>query len=193
MARSLRVRGHRSAVFSIRSTQPEDLVIVANLLSNSFYGDQGFWPWLVPILKLGIYQDLHSRFHARHSKWTCLVGVQRNEAMQEIPGQFVGTVEIAVRPLSPWSPLGSVAYISNLAVAEHYRGQGVGKRLLMACERLARQWGQRDLYLHVLATNESARHLYTKVGYRVQHQEFQWSSWCMGQPQRILMHKHLQD
>ena len=177
----------------IRMTQPEDLDGVAILLSHSFYTDLGWWHWVRPVIRMGIYQDLQARFLSRHSQWACLVGVQRNEALQEIPGQFVGTVEIAMRPLSPWSTLGSVPYLSNLAVAPHHRGHGVGQRLLLVCEQLVRQWGQRDVYLHVLSTNRSARQLYAKVGYRVQHQELQWPFWLLGQPQRLLLHKRIRD
>ena len=55
--------------------------------------------------------------------------------------------------------------IHDLAVLPAYRGQGIGRALLAAAERHAREHGCCKLTLEVLETNERARGLYRSVGF----------------------------
>ena len=106
--------------------------------------------------------------------------------------QLVGSVELSVRALSLWSaPSGPVPYISNLAVAPAFRRQGVGRRLLLACEPTVRAWGLQEIYLHVLTNNQPALQLYKSLGYQVQKDDSHWTNALLGQPQRLLLHKPL--
>jgi GNAT superfamily N-acetyltransferase len=56
------------------------------------------------------------------------------------------------------------SYVSDLAVLESRRGEGIGRALLEECERLARAAGQKWLRLGVIAGNHSARRFYQRFG-----------------------------
>ena len=56
-------------------------------------------------------------------------------------------------------------YIKSLAVAEEFRGQGIGRRLIAFAENLYRQEA-RSLFVCVSSFNPRARALYERLGYR---------------------------
>ncbi len=56
------------------------------------------------------------------------------------------------------------SHVSDLAVGAKYRGNGIGRALMMECERLAIAAGDRWLRLGVLAGNHSARKFYAELG-----------------------------
>jgi len=58
------------------------------------------------------------------------------------------------------------AYISDLAVAQAFEGQGVGRVLLALAESWAQAQGCRLLTLYVFANNERARAIYVKNGFQ---------------------------
>jgi ribosomal protein S18 acetylase RimI-like enzyme len=172
----------------VRSIQLEDIAPVAELLSEAFYAGHPWLGWVAPVFKMGIYQDLKSRYLNQPPKHTCLVGFQRSN--QGVPA-IVGTVEVAVRPLVSWDTFGlAVPYISNLAVAHSCRRQGVGRELLLACEPIVQHWQYDELFLHVKGDNQAAKGLYTSVGYQQQRDDSPWS-WLLGQPTQLLLRKQL--
>lgn len=57
--------------------------------------------------------------------------------------------------------------IPAIAVDEREQGKGVGRRLLAAAERLARERGVRELTLHTAQANVAAFELFAKSGYRL--------------------------
>ena len=57
-------------------------------------------------------------------------------------------------------------YIDDIAVAASARGRGVGKALLIWLQQQLPTFGRQAISLHVKETNDTARALYTKVGYR---------------------------
>ncbi|MBA4337565.1 MAG: hypothetical protein C0421_01825 [Hyphomonas sp.] len=61
----------------------------------------------------------------------------------------------------------STARLYSISVATSARGQGLGGRLLAACEEHARQRGSARMRLEVRSTNSSAHRLYEASGYRV--------------------------
>jgi len=69
---------------------------------------------------------------------------------------FFGFSTFAARPL---------LNIHDLAVLPTYRGQGIGRALLVAAEQQARERGCCKLTLEVLETNARARGLYRSVGF----------------------------
>ncbi|MEU7713715.1 GNAT family N-acetyltransferase [Micromonospora chalcea] len=59
------------------------------------------------------------------------------------------------------------AYLYDIEVAAEHRGRGLGRALLTAGERAAREHGAQALELNVFGANETARKLYETSGYRV--------------------------
>ena len=57
--------------------------------------------------------------------------------------------------------------IANVAVHEHYRGMGLGSRLLRECLNRAREAGLTYAVLDVRDSNTVAQKLYRKLGFRV--------------------------
>lgn len=168
--------------------------------------------WLYPLLKAGIHEDLKSRLLTRGAHYACLAAVQPTtqgrspsaELVSQSPhaalglmtsqdDAILGTVEIALKTpplLQPWSP--KYVYISNLAVKTDCRRKGIAQQLLYTCERVALDWGFRDLYLHVLENNHTARRLYWKAGYRLQRIDINPFSLMLGQPRQLFLHKCLE-
>lgn len=58
-------------------------------------------------------------------------------------------------------------YIGSIAVAEHYRGKGIGTQLLNAVNDLAKNNGFDSIILDVVDTNPRAFDLYKRHGYEV--------------------------
>lgn len=57
------------------------------------------------------------------------------------------------------------AHITNIAVREPHRGQGLGERLLREMKRTASWLGSRRMTLEVRVSNETAQSLYRKLGF----------------------------
>ncbi|MBB6671051.1 ribosomal protein S18-alanine N-acetyltransferase [Cohnella nanjingensis] len=57
------------------------------------------------------------------------------------------------------------AHVTNIAVREAYRGQGLGERLLREMMKTAHWLGARRMTLEVRVTNERAQRLYRKLGF----------------------------
>ncbi len=57
------------------------------------------------------------------------------------------------------------AFIYDFEINSAYRGQGYGKAALKVAEQWAHTQGIREIGLHVFAHNQSAYHLYKKMGY----------------------------
>jgi ribosomal protein S18 acetylase RimI-like enzyme len=177
----------------VRKVQAADLSEVSLLITESFHPDGDWLSWLSPLLRLGIHQDLYGRLTSGCPYYACLVGITSTDRQTKSwQTEILGTVEVAVRSVSAWGSCPQRSpYISNLAVRPDYRRQGVGQQLLLACERVVAVWGFRDLYLHVLESNQPARELYSKTGYHIRYADSFWSSTLFGQPRRLLLHKPL--
>ncbi len=171
----------------IRAVQPADLYEIAGILVDSFPLYPSFLPWLSPIIRVGIHEDLRSRTRLAVPNYVCLVAIDTSDRAERL----IGTVEIGVRTSNPWQPKsGEYLYLSNLAVREEARRQGVAQQLLLACEPFVRDWGYRNIYLHVLEKNEAAKGLYFKLGYQVEEIQPSWS-WFLGQPRRMFLRKEV--
>lgn len=177
----------------IRAATAKDLTALAEILADSFHSRAGINGWIYPVLRLGIYEDIRNRLNKGSPHYICLVAVVAAKTRPNTCEYLAGTVEMALRSNYPWpfSNSSSYPYLSNLAVHQDCRRQGTAQQLLLKCERIALGWGFQDLYLHVLENNHQARSLYLKLGYRLHRIDGGWTSLLLGQPRRLLLHKHL--
>ncbi len=105
---------------------------------------------------------------------------------------LIGTVELSLRSGDLWdwfTP--NRPYLANLAVSRHYRRHGIAGQLLVRCEAIARDWGFREIGLHVMQDNKPAYYLYRKLGYRVEGADPLWLSRLWGYPRRLFLKKVL--
>lgn len=178
-----------SCQFQIRAATPADLIDVAQIITESFHSHRGIWGWAFPLLRLGIYEDLRHRMASPAPRHVCLVALETTTGEAN---NLVGSVELGVRYSDSWSQVGvGFPYLSNLAVHPKYRRHGVASGLLTSCEKVSREWGFQDLYLHVLENNHQARQLYFKLGYRVHKVESNWNTFFLRRSSQMLLHKHL--
>jgi len=87
--------------------------------------------------------------------------------LAEVEGAIAGFVAVQARVVNDAldEPEGSYALLSDLAVAEGRRGQGLGKALLRAAEEHARRCGAEELRIPVLSRNLHAKSLYASLGF----------------------------
>lgn len=189
----------------VRAARSSDLPDLAELLVAGFHTQDGLLGWAYPLFRLGILEDLRTRFRTFSPHYVCLVAVERpaNTPEPKTPSAtptagvtvshgLVGTIEMNLRHPYFWQVAGSrQLYISNLAVSKHHRRQGIASQLLLTCERVALDQGFQDLYLHVLENNAAARDLYSKMGYRIKTLEWSPTAWMLGQSQQLFLHKSL--
>ncbi|ACK65330.1 GCN5-related N-acetyltransferase [Rippkaea orientalis PCC 8801] len=171
----------------VRMAQLKDLKGLTDLLITSFHPSHPWLSWLQPIFKLGIYEDLRTRFNSRSPYYCCLVATVLVQSSCEAEETIIGTVEVTLRPEFNSQSL----YISNLAVSLPYRRQGVARHLLLKCEQIAQEWGYQFLSLHVLEDNHSARKLYLSSGYQLHSTQLTWQSLLFKSPRRLFLQKNL--
>ena len=80
--------------------------------------------------------------------------------------QVVGFVKVG-RP-TKLATNAHVLTIAGLAVVPTQQGSGIGRRLVLAAVREARDRGARRLTLHVLGSNRRARDLYSSLGFVIE-------------------------
>jgi ribosomal protein S18 acetylase RimI-like enzyme len=80
--------------------------------------------------------------------------------------QVVGVVKLG--RATPLTANAHVLMIAGLAVAPNRRGEGVGRSLVTAAVREARNRGARRVTLRVLGSNVPARGLYSSLGFVVE-------------------------
>lgn len=189
--------------FLIQIAQLQDLEPLADVLTDSFHSADSWYRFLLPLLRMGIQEDLRGRLRNPANHQVCLVAFALQEAegaigpvsnllrQDRLAGDLVGTVEISERVCPLWYSRRQYLYLSNLAVDASYRRMGVASQLLLASEQVAARWRFRDLYLHVMEDNHAARKLYLNAGYRIQHAEMSLGSLFLGQPRQLLLRKTL--
>ncbi len=174
----------------VRPATIEDAPALAMVIVNSFHRYSGIKQWFVPLLRLGIGEDLRYRLRSSpNSHHGCFVACLLDERDTEI---VVGTIEVTVKYVQSMAiaPM-KVPYISNLAVDPQYRRLGIARQLLQRCEVQVKRWNYSNIGLHVLENNAGAKELYRQCGYETQHVERQLSSWIFNQPKRLFLQKNL--
>ena len=79
----------------------------------------------------------------------------------EVDGRFVGQTEV-----TPQSMRSKHVGVLGIALKEGYREIGIGTELMKEAETQSRRLGLEILNLEVFATNDRAKHVYEKLGYR---------------------------
>ena len=77
-------------------------------------------------------------------------------------------------------------YISNLVVSPPRRRQGFAQKLVVSCEKRAREWGYDEVYLHVDVDEVAAVKLYEKLQYFTVREEAAWIKFLRGYQLRYL-------
>ena len=170
----------------VRVAQSKDVSELASTIVACFYDFHPLLSWIKPMLQLSVSEDLRYRLKNSPLLYRCLVATSNSE--------IAGTVEIALQ--KPWWSLTFQApYISNLAVKNTYRRQGIARKLLTQCEQVSRSWGYQEICLHVLAENHSAQKLYLGMGYKFipEAMSWHWGWHCLfpHSDSRLLMKKEL--
>lgn len=176
----------------VRTASLRDLDRLADVLTASFYDRDGWRQWVYPFIRLGIYEDLKQRLKAQSPRYACLAATAAPAESYTATHEdtIAGTVEVSLRQPWPWQG-DRHAYISNLAIDQAWRRQGIAMALLRSCEQVAQRWGIYELHLHVMEDNLAARALYRKAGFSVAQTEDSPASWLGLQARRLLMHKTL--
>lgn len=178
-----------SHCLTIRRATSEDINRVSELLTHSFHSFNTLMRWLYPLIKLGIAEDLRDRIYSHHTHYYCLIAIIPASSTQ--PEQIVGTIEISLRNPYGWGSKKKYPYISNLAVKEDFRRQGIASQLLQKCEEIAQSWGFENLLLHVLAENHAGQKVYLHNGYIIKQEETDLYSLFIKSKRRLLLEKSL--
>lgn len=82
-------------------------------------------------------------------------------------------------------------HLRMIAVRRRFRGRGVGRSLLAACDDVVGRWGKSELVLEVRPRNRPALALYEAVGYRKEHDDMNcntvvtcWGACIVPRPER---------
>ena len=164
----------------LRPARPGDCRRIAELFRISSDGVADYiWSTLqadYPGLSLlDIGERRYARENTAFSYQNCLV-VEQGGAVIAMLHAFViaareqapahADVDPVLRPYAELEAPGSL-YISSIAVAPEWRGQGLGTRLLAAVRERAQRLGCPSLSLICLAQNTGARRLYEREGFTV--------------------------
>jgi ribosomal protein S18 acetylase RimI-like enzyme len=179
---------HKAGVVTVRSMEQADIPRAADVIGDSFKIGAIFGRWLRPLFKFGIREDLYSRW--REQDFQSSVSLVAIAGQQE--STVIGTIEVSSRTTiyHPTVPR-RYAYIANLAVDDGYRSLGIGRQLVAQCEHIARDWGFGHIYLHVMAENQAANHLYTKLGFEMVASDLTWHLLPWKRESRLFLRKVL--
>ena len=178
--------------FRIRSAQRQDLSKIVAVLLASFYPTAQATQWLYWLMRVGIQEDIKTRMKPPANQYACLVALRLATHSAQATGDIVGTAGISQRPCETWKLIpANLSYLSNLAIAPHYRRQGAASQLLQTAESIALSWGFHRTYLHVMANNAAAQALYLQAGYEPCEVSNPNLSGLGNRPQRIKLSKQL--
>jgi ribosomal protein S18 acetylase RimI-like enzyme len=173
---------------TVRTLEQADIIQAANVIGDSFQIGAAFGRWLMPLFKLGIREDLYSRWREQDPQRAVALVATINRSKSKV----VGTIEVTNRGTLYHASLAKrYAYIANLAVDDGYRSLGIGRQLINQCESIASQWGFGYIYLHVMAENPAANHLYTKLGFEVLCSDRTWHLLPWKRSSRLFLRKAL--
>jgi len=142
--------------FEIREMVPTDADAVAQLAGL-------FEPVSTTVFQGIEAEDIAAwvREHLAKPEWAGFVA--------EVEGEVVGFVFCQNMEGQPsrfvFPQVQEMVYLLYLAVDEAFRGKGIARGLIRACENLARTWGRTSLLLDVAEDNPALR-LYKRLGFK---------------------------
>ena len=84
------------------------------------------------------------------------------------------------------------AYLSNVCVLAAARRQGIATALVQEACELAAARGVQHMYVHVVADNAPAKHLYeAQCGFTTEQEEADAFARALNRPRRLLLHRAL--
>lgn len=175
----------------VRHANLDDVNAIGDILTLSFNNFNDLTFWIYPFMKLSVCEDLRNRLKKENPTHFCLVAVNNTTCEKENQKKIMGTIELSFRTEYGWKGKKTYAYISNLAVNKNYRRQGVGSQLLSKCHIIAKDKGFKEVYLHVLASNDSGKQLYLRNGYTIREVETDLYSLFVPSKRRLLLAKSI--
>ncbi|BAQ62728.1 GCN5-related N-acetyltransferase [Geminocystis sp. NIES-3708] len=175
----------------VRSADLSDVNEIGDVLTLSFNNFNDLTLWIYPFIKLSVCEDLRNRLKKTDASHFCLVAVNKITPEKQNCKKIKGTVELSFRTEYGWKGKKTYPYIANLAVSKNYRRQGIGSKLLSKCETIAKEHGFKELYLHVLASNQSGKQLYLRNGYTIRQVETDLYSLFVPSKRRLLLAKSI--
>ena len=109
-----------------------------------------------------VAEDYLAQMHERVRRYDGVI------VMADLDGETVGFVTVLrhVPRREPDDPLAWHSFVSELSVAEHARGRGVGQVLMARAEHLAREAESPEMRLAVAGGNDGAARFYDRLGFR---------------------------
>jgi ribosomal protein S18 acetylase RimI-like enzyme len=94
----------------------------------------------------------------------CLIGYPLEDKPEPVNYAEVPPIFVPLQQLEDMAP--GTWYVNVLATYPEYRGKGYGRELLFLAEATARDAGKPSMSIIVADTNQGARKLYERLGYR---------------------------
>ncbi|HZT55715.1 MAG TPA: helix-turn-helix domain-containing GNAT family N-acetyltransferase [Burkholderiaceae bacterium] len=151
----------RAEPYTLRPHRAGDIGWVVSRHGALYAAEYG-WDMRFEALVARIAADFIDRFNARRE--ACWIA--------ERGGERIGSIFLMqARDEATQAPLDGIAQLRLLLIEPSARGLGLGKRLVDACTRFARQAGYRKIMLWTNANLLAARGIYAKAGYALTHTE----------------------
>jgi len=102
------------------------------------------------------YVDLHEKFPN-----TFIVAIIE----EDIVGYIMCRMETGFSELGKWN-ITKKGHVVSIAVLPEYRKRGIGTSLMLQAMKEMRNYGMKECYLEVRVSNQTAKNLYRKIGFK---------------------------
>lgn len=140
----------------IRSYQPDDLERLKEITIEAFDG------FAIDQMIEGHYGFING------NDWRSRKAIHvDDDTIRDSKGIFVAEADgIAIGYVSSWKNIEmGIGYIPNIAVADGYRGRGIGRKLLEHVMKDLRRQGISYVRIETVHENIVGKHLYTSLGF----------------------------
>jgi ribosomal protein S18 acetylase RimI-like enzyme len=146
----------RPVTIEVRVARPDELAEAGRVTADAYREfvrseEPGGWPE---------YLERIADVSGRAERTTILVAVEDERILGSATLELEGRTEADAEPLPP-----DQAHVRMLGVDPDARGRGVGRLLMDACERLAREAGKTVLGLNTTRRMKVAQRMYETLGF----------------------------